>query len=419
MFSALGSCTTPTDRVAMRTVLATSKKSLSGTAMEHSHLTLSTSVTMRIDPELLAYASVVLFALLIVIAVFRIKALTCTAPTRRLGKTATTAACKRFRVAHIVLIVLTFGAHLVLLALHDGSDDNSQLAADPASATTATNPLRVRLVAESLSWLICFFVVLVEARAHRHSGALLRLWWVLAAVAAAASIPRNAANLQGDDGRPEAASLRLAASSLSVLLGALACFEPSTPQAEGDGSELADVERAAPAAAPPSSSSSSPTAGKQHGADWASFASCLGFFWVSPLLSVGAARALEHTDLFELSAADRVRTHGRRFDAAWATQRPAGDGRPRSFIGGLHRTFGVTFWSMGLMELCRMLLGFANPLLSHALLDYLDTAGTDKQTMPFESAVLCAVGIFFAASAQSLIQVQVTARASPEPNPEP
>ena len=84
---------------------------------------------------------------------------------------------------------------------------------------------------------------------------------------------------------------------------------------------------------------------------------------------------LRHSDLFCLQPGDKAGHHSRRFDAAWARQRADA---PRSFILAYHRAFGRHFWTMGLLELARVVLTFASPVLSRLILDYLNGAAASE-----------------------------------------
>ena len=80
-------------------------------------------------------------------------------------------------------------------------------------------------------WALCTLLVIVEARAHAHSGRSLRVWWLLNVVAACYHLYFDLEEW-GQDGwgvpRTELA-LQLAGFLPSLLLGLAASFEPDSP----------------------------------------------------------------------------------------------------------------------------------------------------------------------------------------------
>ena len=80
-------------------------------------------------------------------------------------------------------------------------------------------------------WALCTLLVIVEARAHAHSGRSLRVWWLLNVVAACYHLYFDLEEW-GQDGwgvpRTELA-LQLAGFLPSLLLGLAAAFEPDSP----------------------------------------------------------------------------------------------------------------------------------------------------------------------------------------------
>ena len=100
----------------------------------------------------------------------------------------------------------------------------------------------------------------------------------------------------------------------------------------------------------------------------ASFASRLSFSWCNSILSLGATRALEQEDLYDLQMNDRTAPSARRLVRNWAHERRH---KPRraSFWHAGHATFGRYFWVTGLLELVRVIAQFAVPQLNRNLLE--------------------------------------------------
>ena len=308
------------------------------------------------------------------------------------------------RAVHALCCGLVAGCNIALLVRND--DDSVSFWPNPTTYHTIS----------SASWSLCFVLVLLEVRYSRNAGVGLRCWWLLAAIISTMNLPRDAETR--DLASSPAGILRIVSNATSILLGLLAFVEPSTPSPE-DVLRLPsrageDLDAGSLAPMPPAGSTNSapllthdprsetwaPQAvTRQHAEGKASFASRILFLWENQLLGLGVSRALEHSDLYELQPGDCTEYHSRRFDAHWARE-PKGNG---SFLRAFHSTFACHFWTMGLMELCRITLVFINPILSHTILSYLNSGGT---SMPFASAILCAVGMFAGSLCQSMIQVQ-------------
>ena len=100
----------------------------------------------------------------------------------------------------------------------------------------------------------------------------------------------------------------------------------------------------------------------------ASFASRLSFSWCSSILALGAKRALEQDDLYDLQINDRTAPSARRLVRNWARERRHKPQRASFWHAG-HATFGRYFWATGLIELVRVIAQFAVPQLNRNLLE--------------------------------------------------
>ena len=100
----------------------------------------------------------------------------------------------------------------------------------------------------------------------------------------------------------------------------------------------------------------------------ASFASRLSFSWCSSILALGAKRALEQDDLYDLQINDRTAPSARRLVRNWARERRHKPQRASFWHAG-HATFGRYFWATGLLELVRVIAQFAVPQLNRNLLE--------------------------------------------------
>lgn len=100
----------------------------------------------------------------------------------------------------------------------------------------------------------------------------------------------------------------------------------------------------------------------------ASFASRLSFSWCNSILSLGATRALEQEDLYDLQVNDRTAPSARRLVRNWGHERRHKPQRASFWHAG-HATFGRYFWVTGLLELVRVLAQFAVPQLNRNLLE--------------------------------------------------
>ena len=319
-------------------------------------------------PVWIATCSVVQLAWILLIAKARLPALL---GRRPLGKASGARQTDMLRAAHVVCAALIAASYAALLILDD-ADELGDAALRPLFLVGRSSALG--------AWLVCLGLGLAEARVRRGSSGALRLWCMATLVLSGLALADDLAAEHALESTT--AKVRVAASALCILLGVGAFFAPAADDAADDALLLAEAKPA------------------RHPISAASFASLLTFAWMWPVLSLGVRRPLEQTDMFELARpTGTTEYHARRFDRAWA-RRPVGKG---SFICALHGAFGAEVWAMGALELVRVGFVFANPVLSQAVIRYLDSGG---ESMDYASAILCAVGIFAANVAWALIQGQ-------------
>ena len=100
----------------------------------------------------------------------------------------------------------------------------------------------------------------------------------------------------------------------------------------------------------------------------ASIFSRLSFSWLFPLMSLGATRALEHADLYELLPGDTAAVNCDKLTRSWEGVRAAGG---RSFFRACHRAYGRAFWLTGLLKLINDGCIFLDPFLIYRITDYI------------------------------------------------
>ena len=231
-------------------------------------------------------------------------------------------------------------------------------------------------------WALCTLLVIVEARAHAHSGRSLRVWWLLNSVAACYHVYFDLAEW-GQDGwgapRTELA-LQLAGFLPSLLLGLAASFEPDSPN---ERAYARDHE--APAEEKGLKSNAEATA---------SFFSRITFSWVTSILVTGKARALEHTDLFMLQTADATKLNFDLLLRAWEVEAA---GPRKSYLRAWHVAFGAYFWRTGVLKLINDSCMLLNPIIINTIVDFID----GRNSLSPSAAILCALAMFAANSVKS------------------
>ena len=324
----------------------------------------------------LAVASYVLLGLMLVLAV---RHLLGQEPVRRPG------GGMDGRAAHACLCLLIIGAYAIIID-EGGIGDG-------------------RLGCACGAWAVSLAIVVDDMRAYRPTGSGLKLWWVLAALVAVVSLP-EAVYSAASGGASAFSVARIAASVLSILMGIVAFFQPSTPPGRFAGAATPNVavgtstsigDALLPTAAVAAAARAAPA--PPNGEASASFASRLFFSWSWPLLKLGASRPLEHSDTFELQPRDATAHHDSRLGAAWARQ-PLGRG---VFLRAYHEAFGAWWWSTGVLQLLKDILTLLQPPLTKQIVDYLAANGRDR---PYASALLCALGYFAVAVTQAVLQTQ-------------
>ena len=129
----------------------------------------------------------------------------------------------------------------------------------------------------------------------------------------------------------------------------------------------------------------------------ASFASKLTFMYISPLLTLGRRRALEHSDLYELLESDSSLT------CETALQNSLDQGG--DFLRCWHRSFGPYFWMTGCLQMINTSCTFAIPILLNTLVAWVDETNPSLK-FSNASAILCALAMFFTNSVKSLVMGQ-------------
>ena len=299
-----------------------------------------------------------------------------------------------FRLPHIACCLVHVVINIFIIATGAGDDELDN--APQAFYTIAT-------VCAVAMWATCAALVLAEQRSRRHSGRLLRVWWLLNFAIAVVEISSNivriveAANVHHDASTYTV--LRTAAFVPSAWLAMIALFARDTPIGEqyssatlpGRHEPLLSVQHTSQTRPTPGGGSAQapPPSAEEH----TSFASKLTFSYMSGLLATGRRRALEHTDLFDLEPDDASLNNEKEFARALA--------QGGSFLRCWHRAYGTYFWMTGLLQLLNTCCTFANPLLLNAIVKYIHDPKGSGYT-PAE-AVLLAVGMFAANSLKSLI----------------
>ncbi|XP_059473692.1 ATP-binding cassette sub-family C member 10 [Neocloeon triangulifer] len=126
-------------------------------------------------------------------------------------------------------------------------------------------------------------------------------------------------------------------------------------------------------------------------ADGASCLSRLFFQWVTPLMKKGVDAKLTGTDeLFDLPQQASTRIVSRRFNDALSGQ-TGQDRKQRTLLSALHKSFGVQFYSIGVLKLLTDLAGFASPMLLNGLVNFIEDKSKSVRT-----GLIYAAGLFIA-----------------------
>ena len=196
--------------------------------------------------------------------------------------------------------------------------------------------------------------------------------------------------------------VRIASFLPSLYLALIAVLAPDTPCDEDDepysgavGSGAINVSTRTSEqpllAAQPSTDKSPPRSAEMT----ASFASKLTFSYMTPLLSEGRRRALEHNDLFDLLQGDASHTN----EHALARSLAKGG----SFIRCWHRTYGSYFWATGALQIINTTCTCTNPLLLQWIVTWINEPDHDKKPFSTSVAVMLACSYLIVNSIKSLV----------------
>jgi hypothetical protein len=264
-----------------------------------------------------------------------------------------------------------------------------------ALPSTSANALaaerRIALVGAACAaaaWGASAWLVFHERAAHKLAGRSLRLWWLCAAlpqtlqlrsdILALVRLLNDEAAADGGGARARARTvllaLRVASYAPALFLAGCGLFQTDTqpPPARGHAppaqppqpSHLEGLGRADDAGGgyvPPSPSGSlaaafpppppplhPPPSARLAGDATASLWDMLTFRWANPIFKIGAARPLEHADLFALPAEDGALANQQLLDGCWRLQRlRTPRGATPSFLAALGRAYGVHFLKTG------------------------------------------------------------------------
>jgi len=255
---------------------------------------------------------------------------------------------RRLLYACCALALFALNATAALSAAGGGALAELREPGTPSGPTWRT-VLAVSHGVDAVAWGVVLLVGLYEARLRRHSSRGLRFWLVGAMLLSAVHLLSDALRAREGGLTPER-GLRLAASSLALVVGLVALLEPDTPVASLSLDSTPYPSASSPFPAPKPSAEAR-----------ASFLSRLAFSWCDETLVLGAKRPLEHADLSSVQEDDSTDANAALLSAAWAREESIGR---RSFIRAWHRAFGVYFWTNGLLELVRLTVQFALPLLN-------------------------------------------------------
>ena len=324
------------------------------------------------------------------------------------------------RLPHLVCCLLMIFLPIICIARDAVLIDQDTMppsdSTDPESVRAALSATRTLFTAclacESLMWALCAGLVLAEQRHGRHSSRALRFWWLLNLLIAGGRLQSEIVRMVYLVVSPDAPVkehewliVRIAAFVPSLFLGLIALFAPDTPDDDEDvlmgGGGINAPVRASfdpllpvGEGAPGSGSSAAPPPSSEKAA---SFASKLTFTYISPLLTLGRKRALEHSDLYELLEDDSSLY----CEAKLARSLEQGG----NFLRCWHRAFGPYFWATGSLQIINTSCTFAIPILLNTLVNWVNEHDPSKK-FSNASAILCALAMFCTNSIKSLVMGQ-------------
>ncbi|KAG8463488.1 hypothetical protein KFE25_004999 [Diacronema lutheri] len=301
-------------------------------------------------------------------------------------------------------------------------------AALPSTAGTAlASERRVALVGAACttaSWAACAWLVFREAASDKQPCRSLRLWWILAVLPRTLQLRTDVLALEalGDGGARDSGSararargvllaLRVASYVPALFLGGCGLFQmdswtrPAAGGGDGGGAHAPPPPSfPLPPAPAGGAATMAPTAGvaarpRLAGDEVASFWDRLTFRWCNVLLVLGAARPLEHADLFATPAVSSAVHNQRLLEASWRQQQlrtPRG-GAP-SFLAALFRTYGLYFCATGLLKLVNDGAVFIGPLMIARITAFIEGSTSE----PIETVYGYTAVLFLGATIQSL-----------------
>ena len=281
------------------------------------------------------------------------------------------------RVPHVLCCLLLSGYAIAAIACDATLLDQDVLPSsgtDPASIASAQSSTQTLysacLACEAVMWALCATLVLAEQRHGKHSSRSLRVWWLVCLAVSIAKVVSEIVRLVYELSQHTHHTLadhgwtvvRIATLVPTFYLALIAILAPDTPTDEDDaepysstigapGGINAMAQEPLLVSTPSSIEHKTPPRSVEL---TASFASKATFSYMTPLLSLGKNRALEHSDLFDLAYEDSTAYNAKLLQDSLD--------KGGSFIRCLHRVYGPYFWLTGSMQLINTTCTFANPV---------------------------------------------------------
>ena len=242
---------------------------------------------------------------------------------------------------------------------------NDSTAAVKAAESASNTFFTACLVCEAVLWALCAGIVIAEQRHGKNSSRTLRFWWIFNLVVAGVRTQSEVIRVIYMVVNPQSPwkqhvwlLVRLASLAPSLYLALVAFLAADTPSTDLDEGRIhvggGGGINTRTSGADPLLTSGGGGAGGAGGAadcppsteDVASFASQLSFSYVTPLLTLGRKRALEHTDIYDLLPADASIANENKLATSLA--------KGGSFLRCWHRAYGPYFWTTGLLQVQRI-----------------------------------------------------------------
>lgn len=281
------------------------------------------------------------------------------------------------------------------------------------------------------AWSACAWLVFREAASDKQPCRSLRLWWLLAVLPHTLQLRTDILALEalGDGAAADSGTmwakargvllaLRVASYVPALFLGGCGLFQmdswtrPADVGGDGDGGRggrlsfpLPPTASASVSVGPLAAGASAPTPRAALAGDSvASFWDVLTFRWCNPILSIGASRALEHTDLFVLPHSDSALANQRLLEASWRHQQMRTPrGKSPSFLAALWRAYGGYFLATGLLKIVNDAAVFVGPLMISRITAFIEGSAGGE---PIETVYLYTALLFGGATVQSLAIAQ-------------